>query len=85
MADTVLLVYCVGPQVEQQGTQLETFQQRNLLLQEENNVLKEKIHNLERYSSLTDLSLKNKYIHSEATMIADNTEMGFYTFSRLRL
>ena len=34
--------------MEQQGTQLETLQQRNLLLHEENNVLKEKIHNLER-------------------------------------
>lgn len=36
------------PQVEQQGTQLETLQQRNMLLQEENNVLKERIHSLER-------------------------------------
>lgn len=36
-------------QVEQQGTHLETFQQKNLLLQEENSVLKEKIFNLERY------------------------------------
>jgi len=35
--------------VEQQGAQLETFQQRNVLLQEENQVLKEKIHNVERY------------------------------------
>lgn len=35
--------------MEQQGTQLETFQQRNLLLQEENNLFKEKIHSLERY------------------------------------
>lgn len=43
----------VPPQVEQQGSQLETFQQRNLLLQEENNVLKEKIHNLERYPEHT--------------------------------
>lgn len=40
--------YCVPLQVEQQGTQLETLQQRNVLLQEENNILKEKIHNLER-------------------------------------
>lgn len=39
----------IPPQVEQQGTQLETFQQRNLLLQEENSGLKERIHNLERY------------------------------------
>lgn len=45
----VSLVNCVRPQVEQQGTQLETLQQRNLLLQEENSVLKEKLHNLERY------------------------------------
>lgn len=36
-------------QVEQQGTHLEAFQQRNLLLQEENSVLKEKVFNLERY------------------------------------
>lgn len=36
-------------QVEQQGTHLETFQQKNLLLQEENGVLKEKVFNLERY------------------------------------
>lgn len=35
--------------MEQQGTQLETFQQRNLLLQEENNLFKEKVHSLERY------------------------------------
>lgn len=35
--------------MEQQGTQLETFQQRNLLLHEENNLFKEKIHSLERY------------------------------------
>lgn len=40
--------YCVPLQVEQQGTQLETLQKRNVLLQEENNILKEKIHNLER-------------------------------------
>lgn len=36
-------------QVEQQGTHLESFQQKNLLLQEENSVLKEKIFNLEKY------------------------------------
>uniref|UniRef100_UPI0037E79678 outer dense fiber protein 2-like n=1 Tax=Semicossyphus pulcher TaxID=241346 RepID=UPI0037E79678 len=48
----------VRHKVEQQGTQLETFQQRNLLLQEENNVLKEKIHNLER--KLEDLKGENK-------------------------
>lgn len=39
---------CFPLQVEQQGTQLETLQQRNLLLQEENNVLKEKVYNFER-------------------------------------
>lgn len=38
--------------MEQQGTQLEMLQQRNVLLQEENNILKEKIHNLERYRHL---------------------------------
>ncbi|XP_044051158.1 outer dense fiber protein 2-like isoform X2 [Siniperca chuatsi] len=48
----------VRHKVEQQGTQLETFQQRNLLLQEENNVLKEKIHNLER--RLEDMKAENK-------------------------
>ncbi|XP_054467331.1 outer dense fiber protein 2-like [Anoplopoma fimbria] len=48
----------VRHKVEQQGTQLETFQQRNLLLQEENNVLKEKIHNFER--RLEDMRVENK-------------------------
>uniref|UniRef100_A0A3P8TR49 Outer dense fiber protein 2 n=1 Tax=Amphiprion percula TaxID=161767 RepID=A0A3P8TR49_AMPPE len=48
----------VRHKVEQQGAQLETFQQRNLLLLEENNVLKEKIHNLER--RLEDLKAENK-------------------------
>ncbi|XP_061625073.1 outer dense fiber protein 2-like isoform X2 [Phyllopteryx taeniolatus] len=38
----------VRHKVEQQGSQLEVFQRRNMLLQEENNVLKEKILNLER-------------------------------------
>ncbi|XP_041793599.1 outer dense fiber protein 2-like [Chelmon rostratus] len=47
----------VRHKVEQQGTQLETFQQRNLLLQEENNALKEKIHNMER--RLEDVKLEN--------------------------
>nr|XP_040050579.1 outer dense fiber protein 2-like isoform X4 [Gasterosteus aculeatus aculeatus] len=45
-------------EVEQQGAQLETLQQRNLLLQEENNVLKEKIHNSER--RLEDMRLENQ-------------------------
>ncbi|XP_035513957.1 outer dense fiber protein 2-like [Morone saxatilis] len=48
----------VRHKVEQQGTQLEMFQQRNLLLQEENSVLKEKIHNLER--RLEDMKVENK-------------------------
>ncbi|KAM7018758.1 outer dense fiber protein 2-like isoform 2-T2 [Tautogolabrus adspersus] len=47
----------VRHKVEHQGTQLETFQQKNLLLQEENNVLKETIHNLER--RLEDLKVEN--------------------------
>ncbi|KAL6114910.1 odf2 [Pungitius sinensis] len=48
----------VRRKVEQQGAQLEALQQRNLLLQEENNVLKEKIHNSER--RLEDLKLENR-------------------------
>ncbi|XP_036954521.1 outer dense fiber protein 2-like isoform X1 [Acanthopagrus latus] len=48
----------VRHKVEQQGTQLETLQQRNMLLQEENNILKEKIHNLER--RLEDAKAENK-------------------------
>ncbi|XP_054628372.1 outer dense fiber protein 2 isoform X2 [Dunckerocampus dactyliophorus] len=44
--------------VEHQGAQLETSQRRTILLQEENNVLKEKIHNLER--KLEDMTLENK-------------------------
>ncbi|XP_008298096.1 outer dense fiber protein 2 [Stegastes partitus] len=48
----------VRHKVEQQGAQLETLQQRNLLLQEENSVLKEKIHNLER--RLEDLKVENQ-------------------------
>ncbi|XP_056274207.1 outer dense fiber protein 2b isoform X2 [Pseudoliparis swirei] len=48
----------VRHKVEQQGAQLETFQQRNVLLQEENQVLKEKIHNVERM--LEDTRLENK-------------------------
>ncbi|XP_077942478.1 outer dense fiber protein 2 isoform X2 [Gasterosteus aculeatus] len=48
----------VTRKVEQQGAQLETLQQRNLLLQEENNVLKEKIHNSER--RLEDMRLENQ-------------------------
>ncbi|XP_068454946.1 LOW QUALITY PROTEIN: outer dense fiber protein 2-like [Clinocottus analis] len=48
----------VRHKVEQQGTQLETFQQRNLLLQEENDVLTEKIHNLER--TLEDMRVENE-------------------------
>ncbi|XP_029017136.1 outer dense fiber protein 2-like isoform X3 [Betta splendens] len=48
----------VRHRVEQQGSQLETFQQRNVLLQEENNVFKEKIHNLER--KLEDTKVENE-------------------------
>ncbi|XP_070820776.1 outer dense fiber protein 2-like [Chaetodon trifascialis] len=48
----------VRHKVEQQGTQLETFQQRNLLLQEENNALKEKVHNLEK--RLEDMKVENR-------------------------
>ncbi|XP_076587367.1 outer dense fiber protein 2-like [Chaetodon auriga] len=48
----------VRHKVEQQGTQLETFQQRNLLLQEENNALKEKVHNLEK--RLEDVKVENR-------------------------
>ncbi|XP_034397466.1 outer dense fiber protein 2-like [Cyclopterus lumpus] len=63
----------VRHKVEQQGSQLETFQQRNLLLQEENNVLKEKIHNLER--ALEDTRLENEglsqaLLSKEATMLS---------------
>ncbi|XP_053182226.1 outer dense fiber protein 2-like [Scomber japonicus] len=48
----------VRHKVEQQGSQLEAFQQRNMLLQEENNVLKEKNYNLER--KLDDIKVENK-------------------------
>ncbi|XP_068166320.1 outer dense fiber protein 2-like [Antennarius striatus] len=48
----------VRRKVEQQGTQLEMLQQRNLFLQEENNVLKERIHTLER--NLDDMKVENK-------------------------
>ncbi|XP_031161900.1 outer dense fiber protein 2-like isoform X1 [Sander lucioperca] len=58
----------VRHKVEQQGTQLETFQQRNLLLQEENNVLKEKIHNFER--RLEDVKVENKEM-SQALPLKD--------------
>ncbi|KAK5620968.1 hypothetical protein CRENBAI_016213 [Crenichthys baileyi] len=68
--------------VEQQGAQLETFQQRNLLLQEENNVLKEKITNLERKLEDMDaenrelsqtLSLKEGSIHSLQQQLEEKT------------
>lgn len=59
----------VRHKVEQQGTQLETFQQRNLLLQEENNVLKEKIHNLER--RLEDMTVENEDM-SQAVLSKDS-------------
>ncbi|KAM7415589.1 hypothetical protein PAMA_017893 [Pampus argenteus] len=47
----------VRHKVEQQGCQLEVFQQRNVLLQEENNVLKETFYNLER--KLEDFKVEN--------------------------
>ncbi|XP_049434354.1 outer dense fiber protein 2-like isoform X1 [Epinephelus fuscoguttatus] len=59
----------VRHKVEQQGSQLETFQQRNLLLQEENNVLKEKIHNLER--RLEDMTVENEDM-SQAVLSKDS-------------
>nr|XP_057926192.1 outer dense fiber protein 2b isoform X2 [Doryrhamphus excisus] len=48
----------VRRKVEEQGAQLEASQRRNLLLHEENNVLKERVHNLER--KLEDMTLENK-------------------------
>ncbi|XP_029915276.1 outer dense fiber protein 2b isoform X2 [Myripristis murdjan] len=48
----------VRHRVEQQGSQLETFQQRNLLLQEENNALREKTESLDR--KLEEMKLENK-------------------------
>ena len=62
LVSSQLIINCVSSQVEQQGTQLEMLQQRNLLLQEENNVLKEKTHNFERYGHLhNDLYQMNIY------------------------
>ncbi|XP_026178369.1 outer dense fiber protein 2-like [Mastacembelus armatus] len=55
----------VRHKVEQQGAQLGTFQQRNVLLQEENNVLKEKILNLER--KLEDMKVENKEMSQALT------------------
>ncbi|KAF7660001.1 hypothetical protein LDENG_00290190 [Lucifuga dentata] len=48
----------VRHKVEQQGTQLEMLQQRNLLLQDENYVLKEQIQSFE--SKLEEMKLENK-------------------------
>lgn len=56
-------------QVEQQGAQLESFQQKNLLLQEENNVLKERILNMERYRC-RNISLKNS--DQEKSLLSQN-------------
>uniref|UniRef100_UPI003AAF52A5 outer dense fiber protein 2-like n=1 Tax=Centroberyx gerrardi TaxID=166262 RepID=UPI003AAF52A5 len=56
----------VRHKVEQQGTRLETFQQKNLLLQEENNVLKEKIESLER--KLEEMSVENREICQVVTV-----------------
>ncbi|KAM6930977.1 LOW QUALITY PROTEIN: outer dense fiber protein 2-like [Xenentodon cancila] len=57
--------------VEQQGSQMEMFQQRNLLLQEENNVLKEKIHILER--KLEDTNVENKEMSQALTLQEGST------------
>ncbi|XP_008416010.1 outer dense fiber protein 2 [Poecilia reticulata] len=56
----------VRHKVEHQGAQLETVQQRNLLLQEENNVLKEKIKNLER--KLEDMNAENREMSQAVSM-----------------
>ncbi|XP_019725105.1 outer dense fiber protein 2 isoform X2 [Hippocampus comes] len=56
----------VRHKVEQQGTQLETFQRRNVLLQEENNVLIEKLHNLER--KLESMRVENKEMCEALTL-----------------
>ncbi|XP_044188504.1 outer dense fiber protein 2-like isoform X2 [Thunnus albacares] len=55
----------VRHKVEQQGSQLEMFQQRNTLLQEENNVHKEKMYNLER--KLEDFKVENKEMSDTLT------------------
>ncbi|XP_077416730.1 outer dense fiber protein 2 isoform X2 [Vanacampus margaritifer] len=56
----------VRHKVEQQGSQLEAFQRRKVLLQEENNVLKEKIHNLE--SKLESMRVENKEMCEALTL-----------------
>ncbi|XP_061585869.1 outer dense fiber protein 2-like isoform X1 [Cololabis saira] len=61
----------VRHKVEQQGSQMEMFRQRNLLLQEENNVLKEKIHNLER--KLEDTSIEKKEMSQALTLKEGST------------
>ncbi|CAG5918598.1 unnamed protein product [Menidia menidia] len=48
----------VRHKVEQQGAQLEMFQQRNLLMHEENKVFKDKIHLLER--KVEEMNAENK-------------------------
>ncbi|TNM90084.1 hypothetical protein fugu_004318 [Takifugu bimaculatus] len=55
----------VRQKVEQQGAHLETFQQKNLVLQEENSVLKEKIFNLER--KLESTKVQNEEISKSLT------------------
>lgn len=55
-----LRVINVCLQVEHQGAQLDALQQRNLLLQEENNVLREKVHNLERYALTSTLGAHHR-------------------------
>ncbi|XP_051924900.1 outer dense fiber protein 2-like isoform X3 [Hippocampus zosterae] len=52
--------------VEQQGTQLEASQRGNMLLQEENNVLKEKLRNLER--KLESMRVENKEMCEALTL-----------------
>ncbi|XP_069580291.1 outer dense fiber protein 2-like [Brachyistius frenatus] len=56
----------VRHKVEQQGAQLETFQQKNVLQQEDNNILKEKVLNLER--RLEDTKVENKAMSQALTL-----------------
>ncbi|XP_047446968.1 outer dense fiber protein 2-like [Mugil cephalus] len=72
----------VRHKVEQQSTQLETFQHRNLLLQEENSALKEKIHSTERRLDILKaenkemsqaLALKEASIHSIQQQLEEKT------------
>lgn len=47
IVDCLFSIACLLVQVEQQGSQLEMSQERNMLLQEDNKVLKEKTRDLE--------------------------------------